>query len=243
MKFPTASCLAVDLYLLTLVCLFLFFHFEDSPFWLTFSILKLYNLKWQLCIYMFTFQGTKKLDPCYEYLIEKKILAKIGLGHQKHIYENKILTKIGLRQQKSIYDPETYVLDILHGARFYKIIRKGHELLMSSWGDRLVWVNKYFEVGLRPRGHQIYMKTWKQCVLPIFTGNSSTWAHNVWLYITCEITTWVCRLFPASPKFLRNKTSESTWSMILFYLCHHRHQPFGFIGPVITVVAFILWRF
>ena len=142
MKFPTASCLAVDLYLLTLVCLFLFFHFEDSPFWLTFSILKLYNLKWQLCIYMFTFQRTKKLDPCYEYLIEKKILAKIGLGHQKHIYENKILTKIGLRQQKSIYDPETYVLDILHGARFYKIIRKGHELLMSSWGtDSCGWIN------------------------------------------------------------------------------------------------------
>ena len=74
---------------------------------------------------MFTFQRTKKLDPCYEYLIEKKILAKIGLGHQKHIYENKILTKIGLRQQKRIYDPETYVLDILHAVRFYKIIEEG----------------------------------------------------------------------------------------------------------------------
>ena len=58
-------------------------------------------------------------------MIEKKILAKIGLGHQKHIYENKILTKIGLRQEKRIYDPETYVLDILHAVRFYKIIEEG----------------------------------------------------------------------------------------------------------------------
>ena len=42
---------------------------------------------------------------------------------------------------------------------FTRLLRKGHELLMSSWGDRFVWVNKYFEVGLHPRGHQTYMKT------------------------------------------------------------------------------------
>ena len=142
MKFPTASCLAVDLYLLTLVCLFLFFHFEDSPFWLTFSILQLYNLKWQLCIYMFTFQGTKKLDPCYEYLIEKKILAKIGLGHQKHIYENKILTKIGLRQQKSIYDPETYVWIFYMVHDFIRLLGRVTNFWCHHGGtDSCGWIN------------------------------------------------------------------------------------------------------
>lgn len=107
---------------------------------------------------------------------------------------------------------------------------------MPKLGDRLKWERIFSKVGFNSRGQHVYMKTWKQCVLPIPTSNSKTWARMC-VYILCVKSLYgFANSFLLVRNFYKIKRQRERDQQI-YTIIDISHL--AFIGSVITVTVFI----
>lgn len=141
-------------------------------------------------------------------MIEKKILAKIRLGQEKHLWAGSLY--IG------------YFTWCLTNLSYVEVDYwgRGEELLMPKLGDRLKWERIFLKVGFNSRGQPSIYENMETMCPPNSHQQLKDLGPYVRLYIMCKIIIWVCKFLPPSQKFLQNKTSERTWSVNLY---HHRH--------------------